>query len=77
MPGGIHPSPQVIASWPRPNYENPETRGYGLVILTSILAFVSTFVVVLRLWTRATVTRNFGIDDWVILAATVSLTVLQ
>ena len=69
MPGGIHPPLSVIASWPKPNYVDPPTRGYGLVILCSILGFFSVLTVGLRLWTRATVTKNFGSDDWVMVVA--------
>ena len=71
MAGGTHPPPEVIASWPTPNYVDPTTKGYGLVILCSVLGFFSIATVSLRLWTRASITKNFGADDWVILLAMV------
>lgn len=71
MPGGIHPPPQVIASWPAPNYENPETRGWSLTITTVVLASIALAVFLLRLWSRLFLTHNAGADDWVLLAAMV------
>lgn len=71
MAGGLHPPPEVIASWPNPNYVDPQTRGYGQVILCAVLGFFSIFTVSIRLWTRARVTNNFGIDDFIILLAMV------
>ena len=71
MAGGLHPPPEVIETWPKPNYVNPPTRGYGLVILCSVLGSLSLTTVSLRLWTRARITRNFGIDDFIMLIAMV------
>ena len=71
MVGGIHPPLEVTANWPTPNYVNPETRGHGAVILCAILSSFSIFTVALRLWTRAKVTNNFGVDDWFMIAAMV------
>ncbi|KAM0182246.1 hypothetical protein ACHAPF_001135 [Botrytis cinerea] len=47
------PSPEILASWPIPNYDNPETRG---------------------LYTRLGMSKTFGLDDWLILAAMVPST---
>jgi len=58
------------ASWPAPNYENPETRGKAsFFIVTSI---VTTVVVALRLYSRHYILRSVGIDDALLLAGYVS-----
>lgn len=71
MPGGIHPTLEVIASWPRPNYVNPERKGWGLVITTIVLFTLALFTVLARLWARFVLLRNPGLDDLVIVLAMV------
>jgi hypothetical protein len=54
------------ASWPAPNYENPETRGNASIfIVTSVITAV---VVTLRLYSRYYLLRSTGIDDVLLLA---------
>jgi hypothetical protein len=68
MPGGIHPPLEVIASWPTPNFDNPEMRGWGLVITTTIITTLSVAIVAARIIARSK-SRNMGIDDWIIIAS--------
>ncbi|TEY80334.1 hypothetical protein BOTCAL_0039g00310 [Botryotinia calthae] len=68
------PSPEIIASWPVPNYENPETQGYGVLIVTSILLPIVLSIILIRLYTRLVMSKAFGLDDWLILAAMVPST---
>ena len=77
MPGGIHPPPEVIASWPKPNYAHPETRGPTVIIVEAVLAGVAIVVVTMRLWSRLAITHNFGIDDWMLLASLVRQTLVR
>ena len=63
MPGGIHPPPQVIASWPTPNYENPQTQGPALMAVTILLSAVGVFTVGARLYSRIAITKVPGLDD--------------
>jgi hypothetical protein len=70
----IKPVPlEVIASWPTPNYTNPERRGPALIIVNSILLPLALIVVGLRLYTRLRISRSAGWDDIFIALATVSL----
>lgn len=65
------PPPEVIESWPEPNYINPETRGDGLVIVNVVTIVLAGVVVILRLYTRLRITGSFGFDDLLILFALV------
>jgi hypothetical protein len=62
MPGGVHPPNSVIASW-RSNYNNPESRGNGIVIAEITMLVCCYFIVGLRVWTRSFLSKSFGIDD--------------
>jgi hypothetical protein len=66
MPGGIHPPPEVVASW-KPNYVNPETRGGNIVVMEIILLAASYIIVALRIWTRIFQSKSFGWDDGLII----------
>jgi hypothetical protein len=61
----------VILTWPTPNYDNPPTRGEALVIVNSLLIALVVIVVGLRMYTRLTIKRWFGLDDIFILLALV------
>jgi hypothetical protein len=65
--------PEVYASWPAPNYTNPQTRGPSVVIFNAVLISIVTFTVLLRLYVRAYMLRWLGIDDVFIIIALVSL----
>ncbi|EFR03645.1 integral membrane protein [Nannizzia gypsea CBS 118893] len=66
------PPMSVIKSWPHPNYENPsEVRGPGLIILTVIFVPLTAFIVMLRLFTRIRISKSFGVDDILIVGATI------
>lgn len=66
MPGGLHPPISVIETW-RPNFVNPETRGWGIVVLVTLLLALTYIVVLLRLWARFVLAKNAGIDDALII----------
>jgi hypothetical protein len=70
MPGGILPPLSVMGSWPTPNYTNPVQRGWGLVVVTTLLTVLSFSVVCARLWARIKL-RGVGIDDVIIIATMV------
>ncbi|KAF2177469.1 hypothetical protein K469DRAFT_603311 [Zopfia rhizophila CBS 207.26] len=61
--GGLYPPSSVLTSWPRPNYANPETRGWAVpIVLIALLTF--TFIVYsARMWARLMVAKNAGLDD--------------
>ncbi|KAL8663169.1 MAG: hypothetical protein Q9202_004101 [Teloschistes flavicans] len=75
----MHPTKEIIASWPKPNYVNPETRGPALTVVNIVFIILVVLVVALRFYTRLRITRSFGLDDWVIgasLIPTFALTVV-
>ncbi|KLJ06698.1 hypothetical protein EMPG_17809 [Blastomyces silverae] len=60
--------PEIRATWPAPNYENPETRGPGLIVTVLLFHIVGTLMVALRCYTRTRMTFSFGVDDvWILL----------
>ena len=66
------PPPEVVATWPRPNYINPETRGPDLIVAGLITLSVALICLALRLYVRVRIMRKTEMDDYVIVAATVS-----
>lgn len=75
MPGGLHPPLSVTASWPEPDYVNPETET-GIVPLCACLGSITLVIVAARFSARAVVQHNLGLDDALIFASLVSSTVL-
>lgn len=64
--------PEVVASWPRPNYINPETRGPDLIIAGLFTLVFALICCALRLYVRIKIMRKTEMDDWTMVAATVS-----
>ncbi len=56
---------------PIPNYVNPETRDNGLLVSGVVLGVLAITCVVLRLWTRCVIIRHPGVDDLLIVIASV------
>jgi hypothetical protein len=65
--------PELIATWPAPNYANPEERGPALYIINSIVLLLATIAVSIRLYVRLFVRKWLGPDDGFLLLALVSL----
>ncbi|KAK8088805.1 hypothetical protein PG997_003766 [Apiospora hydei] len=65
----IIPPPSVIASWPKPNYANPESQGPAGVGIGSTFVALVTIVLLLRLYTRRWISKGFGLDDILIVCA--------
>lgn len=57
------PPLEVIATWPRPNYVDPVSKGDGLRIAATVMSVFVTGVVLSRLWIRFRVTKRPGLDD--------------
>jgi hypothetical protein len=64
----------VIASWPTPNYIDPTRRGWANLITNAVLYPLVCVALFIRVFTRLRISRSFGVDDWLILVAIVSLT---
>ncbi|CAI6231432.1 unnamed protein product [Periconia digitata] len=66
------PSAEEIASWPAPNYVNPETRR-PLVLATAIpLLCLVAIAISVRFYSRIFIVRALGADDWVMLFAAIA-----
>ena len=70
-------NPEAVASWPAPNYVNPERRGPELYIVNGIFFFLASVTVTVRLYARIHIRKWFGPDDLFIVLAFVSATGLQ
>ncbi|PQE28968.1 integral membrane protein [Rutstroemia sp. NJR-2017a BBW] len=68
------PPAYVLASWPKPNYIDPVTHGYGNVIMNIVLYWILCMFLSLRIWTRTRLRASFGADDVMILLAMVPTT---
>ncbi len=67
------PPPEVLASWPKPNYIDPETRGPALIIVVVLALSISVICLGLRLYVRARIQRNIHWDDWLMIAGAVRI----
>lgn len=64
------PPAEVVASWPTPNYVDPERRGPESVVVQSILVFAVTAILIIRLYARTVITRaGIGLDDAMIIVS--------
>lgn len=68
------PPPEVVASWPAPNFVNPETRGPAKDIVTVILWAIVSIIIVLRIYTRRYISQRVGWDDVLVTVAYVTAT---
>lgn len=64
---------ETVASWPRPNYVNPEVHGPASIIVELLLLCVVTMLLSIRLYTRCRISKGFGRDDVLIFMAYVCL----
>jgi hypothetical protein len=64
--------PEVMATWPQPNYDDPVRRGNALIITELSIVSVAILTLVARLYVRFRIVRTSGADDWVMLVAMVS-----
>lgn len=72
-PALFPPADNGTFSWPAPNYIDPEQRGWGAPAGIIAMCIVTFGVVGARLWARFWVKKRSGVDDWLIIAAMVSL----
>ncbi|GAB1738464.1 hypothetical protein NU219Hw_g3270t1 [Hortaea werneckii] len=64
------PPLEVLSTWPTPNYDDPKTRGQASLIVNIIFLFLVLVAVALRVYSRTSVRRWFGLDDVMIGLAT-------
>ncbi|RMY26120.1 hypothetical protein D0867_00258 [Hortaea werneckii] len=65
------PPLEVLSTWPTPNYDDPKTRGQASLIVNIISLFLVLVAVALRVYSRTSVRRWFGLDDIMIGLATI------
>ena len=63
------PPPEVLATWPKPNYVDPITRGPSLMIVELTLLPIAMIVVFLRLWVRISWLKKSWYDDYLMIVA--------
>ncbi|PYI09979.1 integral membrane protein [Aspergillus sclerotiicarbonarius CBS 121057] len=63
------PPPEVLATWPVPNYVDPPTRGHAVNIVNIVLVILAFIVTALRLYTRFKITCTPGLDDALVVIA--------
>lgn len=70
------PPPEVLLTWPTPNYHDPVTRGNAVLVASIVLVIFSTIVTALRVYTRLRITCTSGLDDIMILIGLVCYGIL-
>jgi hypothetical protein len=65
------PPPEVLATWPTPDYVDPHTRGNGALIVNIVCLSFGFVITLLRLYTRLKITYSPGLDDVLIVIALV------
>ncbi|KAH6857162.1 hypothetical protein B0I37DRAFT_426984 [Chaetomium sp. MPI-CAGE-AT-0009] len=63
------PPPEVVASWPPPNYTNPETQAPTLLIVELTTLSIALTCLGLRLYARKKLLREHGPDDLLMVGA--------
>lgn len=66
------PPPEVLATWPEPNYINPESRGPALLIIELITLIIALIALIIRLYVKFILLRKPGWDDHLMITAAVS-----
>jgi len=68
--------PEVLVTFPPPNYLTPVTHGNSLVLVISIFLALVVLAVGLRFYTRIIIKKGFGSDDIFIGLALVSFRII-
>ena len=63
--------PEVVATWPKPNYIDPQSQGPDLIVAGLFTLVLALGCLGLRLYVRLGVMRKAEMDDWVMVVATV------
>ena len=58
---------------PAPNYTNPEAHSDVGPIMVIIFLILSLIVYMARMWARVVLSKNAGLDDWIMTAAIIPL----
>jgi hypothetical protein len=63
--------PEVLKTWPKPNYIDPVTRGPGLMVVELTLLPLAMIIVFLRMWVRIAWLKKSWWDDYLMVVAMV------
>ncbi|KAF2266972.1 integral membrane protein [Lojkania enalia] len=66
-----YPPPEVMKTWPKPNYVDPVTRGNTLTIVELTILPIALICVILRLWIRIGWLHKSWWDDYLMVVAMV------
>ncbi|KAJ6260797.1 hypothetical protein Dda_5027 [Drechslerella dactyloides] len=61
--------PDILVTWPEPNYVNPDNQTAQLMAVEITLCSFTVVIMVLRLYSRGVLTKSIGSDDWLMAAA--------
>ncbi|EEY21517.1 conserved hypothetical protein [Verticillium alfalfae VaMs.102] len=65
------PPPEVLASWPEPNFVDPINRGPALMIVELTILPIALVCLALRLYVRLCIIRKSWWDDWLMVGGAV------
>lgn len=57
------PPAEVVASFPKGDPENPQRMGPALVIVNALFMGITALAVAMRIYVRAAMKRQLGMDD--------------
>ena len=69
MPGGLHPPPEVTASWPKPNYVDPERHDQALLIICFLFGALAFLAFLVRVLISFILYRKARLDEWILIIA--------
>lgn len=72
-----NPDPDILASWPPPNYINPETQGHSFLVVGITMIIICTIVVAMRIYVRWKILHNMGTDDWLVVVSLVGFYLVE
>jgi hypothetical protein len=64
-------TPEEKASWPAPNFDDPESCGEVLVALTALTLTLVLIFTGVRFYGKGILRQVLGLDDWIMLVAAV------
>lgn len=65
------PPPEVLATWPEPNFVDPINRGPALMIVELTILPIALVCLALRLYVRLCIIRKSWWDDWLMVGGAV------
>jgi hypothetical protein len=70
-------TPEEMALWPAPNFEDPEVRGHIVIGMAAPTVALVVVIAAMRFYGRGVLRHALGMDDYMMFAAAVRLAHLQ